>query len=504
MRTSVSRARWASSVLVRLSFGLASLVSCWAVASGRTVEAEIKVTSLSPPRVRVEGRRDAASASWSFLDSYAGSAGLAGRVENFSLRDERGEEVSVRRAGAGRYEGARPATQFGYDLRLDAPQVFQAAAHVSWLAGERGVLLPGDLLPLASERARVKLKLPDGWAVSTTERRGAGGTYEVEDPERSVFVCGTGLRERRGRAGGLGYILALAGEWAFGDKEADESVNEILKLHGATAGSPPSGEALIAVLPPPRPAGATQWAAEARGRTVTLISGQSPSRPAALAQLDGALSHELFHLWVPNSLRLTGDYAWFYEGFTNYQALLVGMRRDHLTFRDYLNALGRAFDSYRAVRGPAETPLVASGGRRWDGNPALVYHKGLLAAFLSDLSLGLRSGGRHSISDVYRDLLRRHAAPSAQAEGNDSVVAALRRLAGGDAFVDKYVLSPNAIVLQEELAAFGLKVEPGGARTHVAVASALTREQRDLLKKFGYNEKSEAESRRHRQGERGR
>jgi len=489
---------------LRLSLCVVALAWCSAEVTARSIEAEIKVTSLSPPRVRVEGRSNTPSAAWSFLDSYAGIGGLAARIENFSLADERGQEIAVRRAGAGRYEAERPATSFAYDLRLDAPAGIQAAAHVSWLADDRGVLLPGDLLPLVAGKARLRLTLPGGWTVSTVERRATAGHFEVEDAGRSAFVCGRALRERRGRAGGVAYVLALSGQWAFGDAEAAESVAEVLKLHAAAAGTWPSGEALVALLPPPRQAGAAQWAAETRGRTVTLVSGQSPSKLAALAQLDGALAHELFHLWVPNSLRLTGDYAWFYEGFTNYQALLVGMRRGQLGFRDYLNALGRAYDAYKAARGPNEPSLAASGESRWSGGPALVYHKGLLVAFLYDLTLGLRSGGRQSLADAYRDLFRRHSGTATPAEANSAVVAALARTAGDRAFVEKYVLGPVTLVLQDELAAFGLRVEPGGVRTHVAVSDSLTREQRDLLKKFGYNEKLEAGPRQPHQSSRGR
>ena len=76
------------------------------------------------------------------------------------------------------------------------------------------------------------------------------------------------------------------------------------------------------------------WSAETRGSTVVLVSGRLPSRLAARAQLDGALTHELFHLWVPNGLALEGEYDWFYEGFTNYVALRAGMRRGQLTFHD--------------------------------------------------------------------------------------------------------------------------------------------------------------------------
>jgi hypothetical protein len=462
------------------------------------VEAEITILSTAPPRARVEGRRATAATVWSFRKVYAGVGGLGERVENFSLKDEREAEVEVRRLGPGEYESARPATRFAYDLKLDPPPGFSGAAHVSWLASERGVLMTGDLLPLNTAGVRLRLTLPDGWTASAAERRGAGGAFEIEESERAVVVCGRGLRERRGRAEGVSFLVATSGEWAFDDGEVAEAVADILKTNVGLVGVRPNREVMVALLPPPRPAAATQWAAETRGGTVTLISGRLPSKLAALAQLNGALSHELFHLWSPNSLNLSGDYAWFYEGFTNYFAVLVGLRRGQLTFRDYLNALGGAYDGYRAARGAAETPLVASAQGRWAGDPALVYHKGMLVAFLYDLSLSLKTSGRMSLPDVYRELHRRHAKSAVPSDGNDAAVSALKAAGGVSEFVDSYIVGSSQITLPSHLTAFGLKVEPGGVRTHVAVSETTTREQRDLLKKFGYNEKLEAESRKFR------
>jgi hypothetical protein len=465
-------------------------------ASPHAIEAEIKVISLAPPRVRVEGRRAAASTAWSFRKTYASVSGLGERIENFSLRDEAGAEIPVRQLIPGEYESARPATRFAYDLKLDPPPGFSGATHVSWLADERGLLMTGDLLPLRTGRAKLHVTLPGGWASVSGERKGKGNDFEIEDAETAVIVCGRGLRERRGRSEGIPFIVATTGEWAFGDDEVAEVVGDILKTNVSLIGIKPKGEIMVALVPPPRPAAATQWAAETRGSTVTLVSGQLPSKLVALAQLNGALSHELFHVWVPNSLSLSGDYAWFYEGFTNYQAVLVGMRRGQLTFRDYLNALGRAYDDYRAARGNTEIPLIAASRDRWADNRSLVYHKGMLVAFLYDLSLSLRTSGRESLPDVFRKLFRQHAGSTTPLDGNDAVVSALKAAAGMDTFVESYVVGNSPIDLRRDLAPFGLKVEPGGVRTHVAVANELTREQRDLLKKFSYNEKLEAESRR--------
>ena len=63
-----------------------------------------------------------------------------------------------------------------------------------------------------------------------------------------------------------------------------------------------------------------------------LLMGTGGSRKQRLNRLGILLSHELFHLWVPNSLSLDGDYDWFFEGFTLYLALLTDVRLGLISF----------------------------------------------------------------------------------------------------------------------------------------------------------------------------
>jgi hypothetical protein len=321
----------------------------------------------------------------------------------------------------------------------------------------------------------------------------------VADAERAVFALGRGLRERRGRAGGMEFLYTSAGEWAFGDAEAAEAVAELLKIYEGVLGGAPRRRVAVALLPLPRPGGANVWAAETRGGTVTLVSGQLPSKLAALAQLNGALTHESLHLWVPNALALDGEYDWFYEGFTNYQALRVGMRREQLRFQDYLNALGRAFDGYKSARGAGDLSLPEASRRRWAGGTGLVYHKGMLVAFLYDLTLMLRTNGKGSLDDAYRELFKRSGGERVREDGNQAVTHVLGGLPGMHDFTERYVQAATIIDLAAAIAPFGLVVEPGGARTHVGVSQNLERPQRELLRKLGYNEKLEAEARELRQ-----
>src|SRR5215203_4063182 len=485
---------------LRLSLILFSLAATLLLTPNDTaaqaLDVKIKVEPGSPPRVRVEGRRAEAAGAWSIRNFYGSAAGLAERVENFKLFGENGAAVAVKKLAPGEFSATVPASRFAYDFKLDPPAFVSDTSHVSWLTADRGLLMLADLLPVPLKSAKVELSIPAGWQVSTGEARNAAGVFEVADAERAVFAVGRGFKERRGRAGALTFTLVTAGDWAFTEEEAADSAAEILKIHQETAGGSPRQSPTVVLLPLPQTGAAGNlWSAETRGATVVLVSGRLPSKLAAKAQLDGALTHELFHLWVPNGLALEGEYDWFYEGFTNYVALRTGMRRGQLTFYDYLNALGNAFDGYLRGRGTREVSLIEASQRRFAGGGALVYQKGLLVAFLYDLTLVRQTGGKNSLADVYRELSRRHARGNAPADGNRTVVQILSSTGSMRPFVERYVEGSTELTLPSLIEPFGLRVEPGGARTHIGVSESLDSAQRELLRKLGYNERPDAESR---------
>jgi predicted metalloprotease with PDZ domain len=491
------QSREAASRASRILFSLGFILLLSASdASAQALDVKIKVVPGTPQRVRVEGRRAESATAWSIRNFYGSAAGLAERVENFQLFGEDGAAVVVKKLAPGEFSAAGPAARFSYDFKLDPPAFVSDSSHVSWLTADRGLLMLADLLPVPLTNAKVELSIPAGWKVATAEARNASGVFEVADAERAVFAVGRDLKERRARAGAMSFTLVTAGDWAFTEEEAADSAAEILKIHQETTGGAPRQSPHVVMLPLPQAGAAGNlWSAETRGATVVLVSGRLPSKLAAKAQLDGALTHELFHLWVPNGLALEGEYDWFYEGFTNYVALRAGMRRGQLTFHDYLNALGSAYDSYRRARGPREVSLPEASQRRFAGSGALVYHKGLLVAFLYDLTLMRQTGGKNSLVEVYRELFRRHGRGEQPADGNRAVVAALGSAGGMRAFVERYVEGSTELTLPSLIEPLGLRVEPGGARTHVGVSDSLDSAQRELLRKLGYNERPDAESR---------
>jgi predicted metalloprotease with PDZ domain len=468
-----------------------------------SLTAGVVVLSSARTRVKILGERTLATRVWSFRNVYAGAMNLGERIENLELADAAGVAVPVRRLAPGEYEAASAATRFSYEMNLDAPLFETDAAHVSWLTNERGFLMMGDLLPLAvgekgltKTSATLRFSLPPNWTIATTERAGGANWFEVADAENALFFVGENLREKRQRVGAMEFAYVTAGEWAFSDEEVADLAASILKDHVQTFGGIAQGRTMLMLAPFPRPAAADHWSAETRGATVLLLAGKSPSKTAALAQLSYPLAHELFHLWIPNGLALDGDYDWFYEGFTLYQALRAAVRLNLLTFQDYLNALGRAFDAYKSAQGREQLSLLEASKQRWTLSPALVYNKGMLAAFLYDLGLRQKTKGKRSLDDVYRELFRQSNASQGRRDGNQTALAALNNAGEMQDVTRLYIESASVIDLPTAIAPFGLRLETGSVRTRIAVADSLSGAQRDLLRKFGYNEKLDGTHRR--------
>ena len=456
-------------------------------AKAQSVNARISIVSLSPPRVMIEAEQANGTKAWSFRNAYAGINGLGERVENLSLFDEQGKEVGARKLAPGEYAAERAARKVRYELKLDPPHGTNETAHVSWLTTARGILMPGDLLPLPLARARLSFVLPEQWKVATLETRNGGGQYEIESAESSIFFIGADLRVAQNRVRGMDVMFAMAGEWAFADQDVVTVIRDVLEQHMRAAGGVPHGRALVLLAPFPQASDATRWSAETRGGTVVFLSGRATSKAAGLARLSIPLAHELFHLWVPNALALTGDYDWFYEGFTVYQATRASVGLGYLTFQDYLDSLARAYDIYLAERERDDLSLLDASARRWGGSGAVVYQKGMIVAALYDLSVRQQSRGKRSLDDVYRLLFQARRTGGGGREGNATVIAALNSVSGGDEFSKRYIERAHRLDLTTAFDAFGLRLERVGARTRITVRDSLSRTQRDLLRQMGYN-----------------
>ncbi|HKP36830.1 MAG TPA: hypothetical protein VJT71_08220 [Pyrinomonadaceae bacterium] len=437
-----------------------------------------------PDRVLIEGTLPARSA-WSFRDSYAGVLGLGNRIENLKLVDGKGIEIQTRKIAPGQFESASAASKFSYEVKLTPGARSSEAALVSWLTSEHGVLMLGDLLPSLDLPARlaIRIEVPTGWTVSSPDKVSLQNEFEITDPDRAVILVGKNLRLSARTPAGARLVLATDNEWAFKDDEAIDLAGRILKAHSDLAGRVPCSQAALFMLPFPGPAPLDRWSAQTRGCAVVLLMGKQPSRVGALSQLGNALTHEIFHLWIPNGVALQGDYDWFYEGFTVYHAARTAVHMDLLTFTDFMAAIGRAYDGVTGATDLNNLSLIEASKRRWTTGSSGVYAKAMLMAFLIDLDLRSRSKGKRSLNDVYREMFR-----SPKTGDGNAVVTEVISQVDGRLPIQKLISGPYTIDLQKELAPYGLRVEKFGFRTRIVPNEKLTKPQRDLLRELGYNE----------------
>ena len=505
--TAQLKARFGRHFVTALSC-VAVLICLTSIAGAQQARVEIRVLPNSTGRIIVDGSCAPATA-WSFRDTYAGVLNLGSRIEALKLFDASGREVAYRSIAPGQFQAATPATKFRYEVGLAPPGRAADAARVSWLNSERGLLMLRDLLPSwvsgtqandsVAEHLTVRLSLPQGWSAHSNEAANVGGEFEIADADLAVFAAGDHLRISTTTTSGMTLSLVAAGQWAFTDNEALELASKVLKAHRDVFGAAPSRQATLILFPFPQSGAPDKWSAETRGPSVTLLIGNLPSKVAALAQLSVPVTHEFLHFWVPNGLALAGDYDWFYEGFTVYQAARIAVRLDLLTFQEFLNAISRAYDGYTLGLDRDRWSLVEASKRRWTTGESSVYSKSMVVAFLYDLNLRSLSRNKHSLDDVYRNIFREYHNKEAstrgagvqQGQGSDGTEATLKALgfySGMQDFGRTFVSNAAAINLPERLAPFGLRVETLGLRTRITVSEPLTRQQRDLLHDLGYND----------------
>jgi hypothetical protein len=477
---------WRVSLLKRLKVLLGAVV---VLAACPTIQAQvssarISVLSLDPAKVRVEFN-GSGDTSWSFRNTYATVVGLAERIENFRGHSL-GREVPVRKLAPGEFRFPEAVTQVSYDVLLNPPAKRSDLSHVSWLRKEYGLLMLGDLLPTGINTTPglvLDFELPPHW-LSASSQDSEGQRYLVSNPEQAVFVVASSLRKKTTKVGTAEIGIVTVGDWPFSDSEVSKIVMKIVAEYTRVLRHAPPGKAAVLLVPFDGVIGPERWSAETRGRDVTLLMGQQAKPGALLARLRVVLAHELFHLWVPNGLTLQGDYDWFFEGFTLYQALLTGLRLQYISFEVYLQTLSRVYVSYRSSTERDKLSLLEASERRWTASSSLVYDKGALVAFIYDLMLRRNSAGRETVSDIYPVLMQE--GQGSRQDANGLLSKLLDRRQGLDRFSEEFVGSAAEIDLATFLTPFGLEVAGAGSNSRIQVSKNINKEQRQLLKQLGF------------------
>lgn len=429
--------------------------------------------------------------NFSLVRVLPGSENLARRISDVTLFGADGKEVEFKKLLDGEYLAENDIASWSYKIDLEVPKERNAAAHISWISNDRGILMLSDLLPLAAQVKDnitvVRFELPQGWKIHSTEKMNVQDVFLTPAAGNAVFYTGKDWRERKIPGGSFDLSLAISGEWLFSDEEAATAVKDIFteyrKLFSSTLD--PAVNAKIAITKFPIAASAGSWEAETRGRNVTIISTDMPFKTQSLQRLHEQLRHEIFHLWLPNGVNLSGRYDWFYEGFALYQSLKTGVALNQIRFEDFLDTLSRAhnIDSIQTRR----LSLIEASQNRWNGADTLVYARGMLVAFLCDVSLLQSSKGRSSITDIFRTLYASHRPPNPTADANASILKIMEFHPQLASLAEKYIKGSQKIDWRVELESAGIENEPGNSQTNLRVKAKLSRRQKALLDKLGYN-----------------
>ena len=426
----------------------------------------------------------------SFLNTYAGILGLAQRIGAPEASNVSGEPVRVQTAAPGEYKFARKVKKLVYEVDLTEPSRLENMSHISWLNSEHGLLMPADLLPRPNNTAghssvvRISLEVPPGWAISSNIDRDGKDAFVTSEPDKVVFFIGSDLRDAGTSLKTSKFRLVTSGNWPFSDNEALKESRRILEEYARVTGVTLKRDSHLMLVPFPENAEQGRWTAEARGDTVVMLMARRGSRKALIRRLGILLSHELFHLWVPNSLRLEGDYDWFFEGFTLYQALLTDMQLGLISFDDYLETLGRVYVSYLSSSDADGLSLIEASERRWTGSSSLVYDKGMLVAFIYDLTIRSRTKCKGSISDVYKDLFRSNS--TGQGNANEIIIRLLSERSGMQTFVKEFVEGRGKLDFESQLLGYGLQFGNSDLRPGFSVLPSLSKERREVLGCLGY------------------
>ncbi len=450
-----------------------------------TIKLDVKVAKLS-----VSGRDKKLTKNLSFLTSSIGATDLADRISNLEMTDQNGKPVSYKRFSAGEYVADTVFSGWSYVVGIESTNP-RASAHISWLTDNTGVLMLDDLLPQSPKSAgqptaRVAFEVPVGWRIVSSEKIISTGIYEVSNIQKAVFLIGTDIRETKATIGNSTLNIALSGQWHFTDVESARIAEDTFKEYNGLFGFGPTGDLQILIVPfPQKNVQKGTWEAETRGRTVSIVSADMPFKTQSLQRLHEQMRHEIFHLWLPNGVNLSGKYDWFYEGFALYQSLKTGVELNQIRFEDFLDTLSQAHNIDTMQTRPLS--LIDSSQNRLSGDDTRIYARGMLVAFLCDLSLLQSSKGKNTVSDIYRKLYAAHKPPSPASDANtaiNKVFASYPQLAS---VVVDYIEGSQKIDWQARLEWVGVENEPGGSRTNLRVKTKLRGSQKALLNKLGYN-----------------
>lgn len=419
----------------------------------------------------------------SFVRSIAGVALPAGRIGTPEIFDG-SRRVDVRRFADGEFVAGGDFDRVRYVLDLRPPPDSAALAHFSWFQGSRGVFALRDLLPEINRRvtARVRFERTGAANLYSTVPRDRDESFFFSDMRDGIVFADDAAEKSDFVVGDARVVILKSGEWQTSTPKIVAAATGILENYSQRLGAPSAKSILVSLSKFPAGTPPGRWRAETRGGVVTIVSSEANFQMQSEQKLMEQLRHELFHLWFPGSLNLTGSYDWFYEGFALYISLRAALDLRQIRFDDFLDTISRAAKIDRSTR--RRQSLLDASANRWSGGDLTVYARGLLVAFAVDVRL-LEANRRYSVFEFLRRISADHGPASNPVAANEALSQAFAARPEISGIWHESVAGTGAVDLKEIFATAAIEVvQPGG---DLRVKSKLNRSQKDLLDKLGYN-----------------
>lgn len=470
------------SVLVLSAFVFSML---WVSASyAQGVVASVEIVPGSPFTAIIQGRFQSAAnqRELRFLTTYGQLSDVDQRISEIELHAADGRRIALHKISAGRFIAESDFLTWSYKVDVSPLKETFASAHLSWANNEGSLIAPRDLLPQGPGAARITVKVAEGWEVYSKYRSSSRHVFDIDDLDTAVIHAGPKFRTHTIKLSGTDINILIAGNWLFADDETVKMAESIFESYTELFGGIPSDRIQIAIRPFPTRLAVGNWEAGSLGSSITIMSSDMPFKNQSLQRLHEQLRHEIFHLWVPNGVSLTGNYAWFYEGFALYQSLKTGVALNRLRFDDFLDTLARAYDieASRNIR----MPLVDDSQARLERSDT--YSRGMLTAFAADLAMLRASNGNRSISQLLKGFFASHH-KAASVNGNQAVLQKMREYKELQPIVERNIIGNTPVEWPELLKVAGLEIQTQGKISRITVADKLSGRQKEVLDRLGYN-----------------
>ena len=235
------------------------------------------------------------------------------------------------------------------------------------------------------------------------------GTISLEKFHSAIFVGGD-FRIYADQIQGNELYLAIRGNWIpFGDGEVMDLLSETVRAQRQFWKDHSQPYFTVTMRPFPQDRGSSF---QGTGLTNSFATSVSNNAETELDQMGYLFNHELMHNWIGHTIENENEEEqyWFSEGFTEYYTH-KNIASQRIGGKDWGYFIGQINEGIRLleaspVKGAPNSEITYENFWKDPEYGKLPYRRGMLFAFYLDLQLQAVSGGKYSLDDVMRDLLR--------------------------------------------------------------------------------------------------